>query len=174
MAKKKQPKKNNDPNKEKVKTGQKNGSERKVTVADLDDKTLSELEPVVLDAGRRYKVAEYIAFVQWTALPSYEREPETQGLFSKKYGVAEAVLSRWKQSAEFWEDVSRVRRATMKDEFTDIIKALKKNIILNGRGQDVKVYAQLIGELKEDGDGTLALSPALEEAVKKVGKVLPD
>ena len=62
----------------------------------------------------------------------------------------------------------------MKDEFTDIIKALKKNIILNGRGQDVKVYAQLIGELKEDGDGTLALIPALEEAVKKVGKVLPD
>lgn len=174
MAKKKQPKKNNDPNIGKVSTSLKTAKPKVITAKDLDDETLSELEPVVLDAGRRYKVAEYIAFVQWTALPSYEREPETMEAFAEKYKLNRRQLHRWKQSAEFWEDVSRVRRATMKDEFTDIIKALKKNIILNGRGQDVKVYAQLIGELKEDGDGTLALSPALEEAVKKVGKVLPD
>lgn len=173
MASKKLPKKNKDAKKGKVQTSS-NNSSKKITVKDLNDDTLSELEPVVLDAGRRYKVAEYIAFVQWTALPTFEREPETQGGFSKQYGVAEQVLSRWKQSAEFWEDVSRVRRATMKDEFTDILKALKKNIIQNGRGQDVKVYAQLIGELKEDGDGTLALSPALEGAIAKIGKVLPE
>lgn len=174
MASKKLPKKNKDTKKANVKSSHKNDTPKKVVLADLDDTSLSELEPVVLDAGRRYKVAEYIAFVQWTALPTFEREPETQGEFSEKYGVSGKQISRWKQSAEFWEDVSRVRRATMKDEFTDILKALKKNIIQNGRGQDVKVYAQLIGELKEDGDGTLALSPDLEGAIAKIGKVLPE
>lgn len=173
MAKKKPLKKNKEPTKAKFQSVSKNDT-KKITVKDLDDTTLSELEPVVLDAGRRYKVVEYIEFVRWTSLPTFEREPETQGLFAKKYGISEQMLSRWKNSPEFWEDVSRVRRAYMQDDFGDIIKALKKNIIENGRGQDVKVYGQLAGIMKEDGDGTLALSPALEGAIKKIGQVLPD
>lgn len=177
MAKKKETKKNRGPTKAKVQSSLKNSTKettKKITVKDLDDETLSELEPVILDVGRRYKVAEYIAFVQWTSLPTFEREPETQGLFAKKHGVHEVVLSRWKNSPEFWEDVSRIRRAYMQDDFGDIIKALKKNIIQNGRGQDVKVYGQLAGVLKEDGDGTLKLNPTLENAIKKIGGILPD
>lgn len=170
MAKKNE-KKNKKP---KAETGQKNGGMKKVTVADLNDKNLSELEPIVLDAGRRYKVIEYIEFVKWTALPTFEREPETQRDFAKHYKMDETILSRWKKSPEFWDDVSRVRRAYMNDDFGDIIKALKKNIIENGRGQDVKVYAQLAGVMKEDGDGTLSLSPTLEGAIGKIGKILPD
>lgn len=157
----------------KVLTSPKNTTD-KFTVKDLDNPKLSDLEPVVLDAGRRYKVLEYIEFVKWTALPTFERNPETQGKFAKKYDMNEKQLSRWKNSNEFWEDVSRIRKAYMQDDFGDIIKALKKNIIKNGKGQDVKVYGQLAGVLKEDGDGTLALSPTLEGAIAKISKRLPD
>lgn len=177
MAKTKETKKNRGPTKAKFQSVSKNSTKeptKKITVKDLDDTNLSELEPVVLDAGRRYKVAEYIAFVQWTSLPTFERQPETQGEFSKQWKVSEQMLSRWKNTQEFWDDVSRVRRAYMQDDFGDIIKALKKNIIQNGRGQDVKVYGQLAGVLKEDGDGTLKLNPTLENAIKKIGNVLPD
>lgn len=158
----------------KVKSGKKNGTIKKVVLADLEDKKLSELEPVVLDAGRRYKVVEYIEFVKWTALPTSERDPKNQGGFSKRYKVNQKTLSQWKASPEFWDDVSRIRKAYMQNDFAEIIKALTKNIIKNGKGQDVKVYAQIAGVMREDGDGVLALSPALENAISKIGKRLPD
>ena len=176
MASKKQTKKNKAPKKEKVTRGHNlevKENSKKVTLKDLDNE-LSELEPVVLDAGKRYKVLEYIEFVKWSALPSYNREPSTAEKFADKYKMNRKQLTRWKQSPEFWEDVSRVRRAYMKDDFPEIIAALKLNIIKNGRGQDVKVYAQLAGEMKEDGDGILNLSPDLEAAIAKIGRHLPD
>lgn len=176
MASKKQTKKNKVTSKAKVTTGHKleqKESTKKVTVKDLDNE-LSEIEPVVLDAGKRYKVLEYIEFVKWSALPSFNREPETAEKFAIKFKMNRKQLTRWKQSPEFWEDVSRVRRAYMKDDFADIISALKVNILKTGRGQDVKVYAQLAGEMKEDGDNIISLSPDLEAAIAKIGKHLPD
>lgn len=156
------------PKKAKIKTGQE---------MDVVKKTRkprkSKTETVVIDAGKRYKVTEYIEFVKWIALPTFERDPETQTEFAKKYKTTQEVLSRWKNDPSFWEDVSRVRKSMRRDNFEDVVKGLYKACIKHGRGQDVKVYAQLAGELKEDGDGLLELSPALEEAIGKVNKRLP-
>lgn len=160
-------KKKTKPNK--VKTSQKM-DEVKKTKKPPNSKT----ETVVLDAGKRYKVTEYIEFVKWIALPTFEREPETQGQFAKKYNVAEAVLSRWKNDDTFWSDVSRIRKSIRRDNFEDVVKGLYKSCIKHGRGQDVKVYAQLAGELKEDGEATISLSPLLEGAIAKINKHLPD
>ncbi len=156
------------PQPNKVKTGQKKDEVQKTKKTGKTSKT----ETVVLDAGKRYKVTEYIEFVKWIALPTFEREPDTQGEFAKKYKVAEAVLSRWKLDPSFWEDVSRIRKSTRRDNFEDVVKGLYKACIKHGRGQDIKVYAQLAGELKEDNEFTL--SPALEGAIAKIGKRLPD
>lgn len=173
MATKKPTKKNKKAEKGKSKTTQ-NKPPKKVTVKDLDDPALSELEGVVLDVGRRYKVVEYIEFVKWTAIPSPERKPKTAQLFAEKYKMNNAVLSRWKNTREFWEDVSRVRKAIMHDDFPEILQALKRNIVKTGKGVDVKVYAQIAEILKEDGNGVLTLSPQLEDALAKLGKRLPD
>ncbi len=166
-------KKNKKPPKGKSKTQQKTPP-KKITLKDLDDPTLSELEPIVLDVGKRYKVAEYIEFVKWTALPTPERKPKTAQLFAEKHKMNNAVLSRWKNTREFWEDVSRIRKATMHDDFAEVVQALKRNIIKTGKGQDVKVFAQIAEILKEDGNGSLTLSPALEDALSKLAKRLPN
>lgn len=173
MSTTKEVKKNKKPPKGKVTTGNKKPP-IKVTVKDLDDTKLSELEPVVLDAGKRYKVVEYIEFVKWTALPTTERNPKTAEKFAEKYKMNRLVLSRWKNTREFWEDVSRIRKHYMHDDFADILKALKNNIVKTGKGVDVKVYAQLADIMKEDGNGVLTLSPALEDALGKISKRLPD
>jgi len=153
----------------KVQTCSVNGKEKKERKPRKSTK-----ETIVLDAGKRYKVTEYIEFIKWIALPTFERDPETQAEFAKKYKVAEQVLSRWKQDDSFWEDVSRVRKSTRRDNFEDVVRGLYKSCIKNGRGQDVKVYAQLSGELKEDGDGMISLNPTLEAAIAKINKHLPN
>ena len=144
-----------------------------VKAKELDDIGVSEIEPVVIDAGKRYRVVEYIEFVKWTALPGMERNPKTAEQFAKKYKMERTVLSKWKNSPEFWDDVSRVRKGYMQDDFADVIKALKSNVVKNGKGQDVKVYAQLAGIMHEDSDGIVKLSPTLEKAIEKLNKRLP-
>lgn len=133
----------------------------------------STTEKVILDAGKRYKVTEYIEFIKWIALPTFERDPETQTAFALKYKTSQQVLSEWKADEGFWEDVSRVRKSARRDNFEDVVKGLYKACIKHGRGQDIKVYAQLSGELKEDGDGMISLNPTLEAAIAKINKHLP-
>lgn len=132
----------------------------------------TKTEPVVIDPGRRYKTLEYIEFVKWSSLPSSERDPKTQGEFATKFKMTGDTLSEWKQDDNFWVDVSRVRKAYMKDDFAAVVRGLRERCIKEGRGQDVKVYAQLAGEMKEDNE--FGLSPALEAALVKIHKRLPD
>lgn len=153
--------------KEIVKTGSVNGKVKKPK-----KKPASKTETIILDVGKRYKVTEYIEFIKWIALPTFERDPETQGEFAKKWKVAEQVLSRWKHDDSFWTDVSRVRKSARRDNFEDVVRGLYKACIKHGRGQDIKVYAQLSGELGEDGE--IHLSPALEGAIAKINKSLPN
>ncbi len=116
---------------------------------------------------------EYLAFVEWFSLPTMLRDPATQKEFAKQHSVNEDTITDWKKRDGFYEQVSKERRRYFADRTGDVIHALYVHFLKKGGAAEAKLFLQYVNELKEDGDGTLQLSPELSKALEKVHKILP-
>lgn len=101
----------------------------------------SDSLPVPKDIRR---VPEFVEFARWFALPSHEREPETQKEFAEAIGVSQDTLTDWKKRPEFWQLTSIYLREWMRERTPDVIGGLF-NKITDGKGGagDVKFFLGL-------------------------------
>lgn len=101
----------------------------------------SDTLPVPTDVRR---VAEFIQFVQWFALPSAERKPKTQKEFAALVGVAEDTLTDWKKRPEFRALVGYLLREWMWERTPDVIDGLYEKIRSDKCGaSDVRLFLNL-------------------------------
>lgn len=120
----------------------------------------------------KLKAVEYELFVQWLALPTYERTPGTQIEFSKKYKVSEHTISNWKKEEGLWQDVKALRKRYLRERLPDINMALYTNALKEGDAPRVKLAHQLAGDLDPD-ELNLGMTPQLEQALGKINNLLP-
>lgn len=101
----------------------------------------SDTLPVPTDVRR---AAEFLQFVQWFALPSAEREPQTQKGFAVLVGVSEDSLTDWKKRPEFRALVGYLLREWMWERTPDIIDGLYEKIRSDKcSAGDVKLFLDL-------------------------------
>lgn len=91
--------------------------------------------------------------------------------FAAKFGLANSTLSRWKDEDEFWQLVTRLRRRVFAEKLGDAIFALFKKAERTGDAAEVKLLAQLAGELKDEGID-LKVPAEVSEAIKKISEIL--
>ena len=124
-------------------------------------------------SNRPYKYAEYLIFIDWTATPRIDRNPETQKEFADKYGINKDTIIAWKKRSEFWSEVRRSRDMDLLDRTGDVLRVLEREA-LKGDVPAIKLFLQYTGELTERKDVGLGASPELIEALERMRKVLPD
>lgn len=127
--------------------------------------------------------AVYIIFCEFMALPSVVRsqvfihpetkEPiETQGQFADAYKVRPERLSEWKRDEDYHNRVSKIRRQYFKGEIGDAIQAVLTNILVNPKGQDLKVLLEYTKEVERD-DPTGEVGEQLGAILGKLNKMIP-
>lgn len=124
------------------------------------------------------KPQEYLDFILFIAIPRVKRQEimdvETQGEFSKKYGVGEATLADWKKRAGFWDDVMAQRKEFFRQRTADVLLALETKSLdpKKVQGQDVKVLLTYTGEYAEKAESEHRVHPDIQKALEKISSVL--
>ena len=87
---------------------------------------------------------EFVEFARWSAIPSGQREPDTQKELAEVIGVSEDTLTDWKKRPEFWTLVGLFLREWMREKTPDVIDGLFSKIT-DGKGGagDVKFFLAL-------------------------------
>lgn len=112
------------------------------------------------------KEAEFDAFAHWIALPSILRKPKSHGEFGEKYDVHKTTLSGWKRTDEFWSRVKEYRKEWIRPEFSDVIRAVIREVKKDGDAARFKILAEMFDgyiEKKEIIHATQAEKDALVE-----------
>lgn len=114
--------------------------------------------------------SEYIAFIEFIATPKDLREIETQGEFSKKFGVGQDTLSAWKRRDGFWDDVRVIRKQIIREDYLPLaLVALKRTALRDGKAPEVKLLFQLADEFVEKSEvetrKSTKLSPQRKEEI---------
>ena len=101
----------------------------------------SDSLPVPKDIKR---IHEFVEFARWSAIPSGQREPDTQKELAEVIGVSEDTLTDWKKRPEFWTLVGLFLREWMREKTPDVIDGLFSKIT-DGKGGagDVKFFLAL-------------------------------
>ena len=99
-----------------------------------------------MDAAKNAKewTARQRTFLEWLALPSWERTPVTQGLFAKEIGVHESTLSDWKRLPGFEDELHSMIRARLGDALPDVVGAFKGEA-KKGQFQHQRMYFEMLG-----------------------------
>ena len=129
-----------------------------------------EVEKGLFDV-RPTNISTLDAFIDWIAMPSVYRKPETQSDFSKDNKIDEDTLVKWKKRPGFYEEVTRRRRKYFKDDAGDVILALKRTCLKGGKGADAKVFLNYTEDLTDKAE--VAIDADLKEVLEKVAKLLP-
>lgn len=95
------------------------------------------------------KVDIYEEYINWMALPHELREPPTQELFAKKFGIHIDTTTDWKKREGFWTDVKKKRNDWAKSKTPDVINALYKKAVKEGNAAEAKLWLQYVDEWTE-------------------------
>ena len=117
---------------------------------------MTEIKQKIPDSrapDKPYKQADYNEFVRFYVLPSVFRQEEyeirTEGEFAKKFNLNKDTLTSWKQRDVFQKDVDKQIRKWGSDKTPDVIAALYRTILQDGKAAEVKLWLQFIKNWKE-------------------------
>jgi hypothetical protein len=104
---------------------------------------------------------EQLRFIEWCAIPKYERMPPTQAMLAEQMHTHEENLSRWKRIDGFYEAVTAAYRANLVEYLPSIYGALLRKAE-EGHFEHIKLVLELTGEYtktqknlnQQDGDVT--------------------
>jgi|GEM_PF-2152458 len=121
------------------------GKEKKVIIS-VNPKE-SEKDPIIIKKG------DYRAFIKFYSLPSIYRQGKygyrTEQDFAKKYNLCQDTLTDWKKRKEFNNDVDIQLAKWGSDKTPDVIAALYRTILKDGKASEVKLWLQYIKRWKE-------------------------
>lgn len=89
---------------------------------------------------------EQKAFMEWLALPKSMRQPATQKQFSIDYGIAEAILSRWKQLPGFWDGIENIHIKKLRERLGELYEAMINHAIEGKHPKYMEMAFQLAKE----------------------------
>ena len=100
-----------------------------------------------------YRKADYKIFVKFYALPYVVRTEEykfkTEQDFAKHYNLSQDTLVDWKKRPEFEKDVDIQLAKWGADKTPDVLAALYRTILADGKASEVKLWLQYIKSWKE-------------------------
>jgi hypothetical protein len=88
---------------------------------------------------------EQIRFIEWSALPKYERFPPSQEMLAEELNVDRKTLWRWTQIEEFTEAVNAMARVNMVKQLPSIYGALLRKADA-GHYEHIKLVMEMTGE----------------------------
>jgi len=126
------------------------------------------------ETGGKEKKEEKRQFIKFMALPYVMRKQEfgfnLLGDFAKKYGVDRSTLSLWQRDEKFQKEVDKYRKVWFKERTPNVIQALYKRIISEGKAPEAKLWLQYIEDWKERSEIDVN-SNELEEISKALRKL---
>jgi len=126
----------------------------------------SEKDPIIIKKG------DYKEFVRFYALPSIFRKEQyefkTEQDFAKHYKLSQDTLTDWKKRKGFSNDVDEQLKKWGADKTPDVIAALFRTILTDGKAAEVKLWLQFIKNWKE---GMILEQPSIERN-NKLDKLL--
>jgi hypothetical protein len=94
------------------------------------------------EKSRAYrKEREKLQFIEWLALPSWEREPKTQRQLAKKLRVNEVTLSEWAHSEEVGLAVHKLSMHIARKRRPDVLGAIVRTAV-KGNPYAQKLFLQ--------------------------------
>ena len=105
-----------------------------------------------------------LRFIDWLAETKFDRKPPTQEKLAEEIGVSARTLVRWKKQSELMEAVQQRTRDLLKDDFPEILGALRREAI-KGNFQHIKLALEMLGEFTDNQIVTVRLE-------KEIGAVL--
>lgn len=122
------------------------------------------------------KPNEYEQFIQWSALPTTERDPATQKELALKLNVAEPTLSDWKKREDYYPRLRECIRIWAKDRTANVVQGLYQRARKTGDPSAAKLWLQAFDEFVEEQKVSLSPQDRLLEAygLKKDGKLADD
>jgi len=119
-----------------------------------------------------YKKADYREFVKFYALPTVFREEEygfkTEKAFAEHYGLSQDSLTDWKKRPEFEKDVDEQLKKWGADKTPEVIAALFRTILKEGKAAEVKLWLQFMKNWREG----IVLDQTITEKDNKLDKLL--
>ncbi len=91
------------------------------------------------------RVADFLQFAQWMAIPQVSRKQKTQKDFANEIDVDEDTLTNWKRNPNFYPIVQQFTDEWMKERRSDVIDALYQNACREGKAKDVLTFLKLSG-----------------------------
>lgn len=105
-----------------------------------------------------YRKAEYLEFVRFTALPRVYRDQDfgfnTDEAFTKHRKLSSATIYEWKKSESFWSEVAKTKDRWGRSHTPDVLFALLRTILKEGRAAEVKLWLQFFENFSEKSDTT--------------------
>ena len=119
-----------------------------------------------------YKKGDYKAFVRFYSMPTPYKIKEfgydTEGSFAKEHNVAQDTLTEWKKREDFNKDVDTQLMKWGANKTPDVLAALFRTILKDGKAGEVKLWLQFIKGLKE----CMILEQPSMERSNKLNKLL--
>ena len=83
-------------------------------------------------------------FIEWLALPKYERFPPTQDLLAAEMGLNPATLTRWKKEDGFQRAVNDIAQQHLGGSVPEVLGALRREAE-KGSYQHIKLFLEILG-----------------------------
>lgn len=84
-------------------------------------------------------------FIEWLAIPRFERVPPTQEMMAQQLGVDNATLWRWKKLDGFLDEVNKLARQSVRASLPAVYGALIRQAEA-GEYQHIKLLLEIAGE----------------------------
>ena len=123
-----------------------------------------------------YRKADYKEFVKFYATPTpykmldwgYKREKD----FAKYYQLSQDTLTDWKHKEMFQNDVDNQLLKWGADKTPDVISALYRTILQDGRAGEVKLWLQYIKRWEEKKSPDVVVNQPID--VARIAKIVRD
>ena len=93
------------------------------------------------DSRGTKKDAERLQFIEWLALPSWERKPKTQAQFAKVIHVNPVTLSEWKSDPRMMAEVQKRATDHVRNRRPDVLGAIVRSAV-EGNAYSQKLFLQ--------------------------------
>jgi len=99
------------------------------------------------------KIAEFLKFVEFIALPAFLRKEVfgyvTETEFTQAFNLSRDTVVEWKKKDVFWGRVEKQSKDWGKSKMSEVLASMYKKILSEGSAKEVKLWLQYFGGWSE-------------------------